>query len=158
MVDDCSRLAYSEVLDDERAETVTAFVRRGLDWPLEHGIVTERLMTDNAWAYTHNRSFKALLRERAIEHKTTRPHRPQTNGKVERYQQDARARVGLRPNLRQLNRAPRRTDTLARALQRAAQPQRDRRPAAPHPGSPGHRAEHLDPRQRGRCRSRHLQA
>jgi hypothetical protein len=82
MVDDCSRLAYSEVLDDERAETVTAFVRRGLDWLLGQGIVTERLMTDNAWAYTHNRSFKALLRQRAIEHKTTRPHRPQTNGKV----------------------------------------------------------------------------
>jgi transposase InsO family protein len=87
MVDDRSRLAYSEVLDDERAETVTAFVRRGLDRLLQQGIVTERLMTDNAWAYTHNRSLKALLHERAIEHKTTRPHRPQTNGKVERYQQ-----------------------------------------------------------------------
>jgi transposase InsO family protein len=87
MVDDCSRLAYSEVLDDERAETVTAFVRRGLDWLLARGIVCERLMTDNAWAYTHNRALKALLRQRAIEHKTIRPHRPQTNGKVERYQQ-----------------------------------------------------------------------
>jgi transposase InsO family protein len=87
MVDDCSRLAYSEVLADERAETVTAFVRRGLDWLLERGIVCERLMTDNAWAYTHNRALKALLRQRAIEHKTIRPHRPQTNGKVERYQQ-----------------------------------------------------------------------
>jgi transposase InsO family protein len=40
-----------------------------------------------AWAYTHSRSLRALLRARAIEHKTTRPHRPQTNGKVERYQQ-----------------------------------------------------------------------
>jgi transposase InsO family protein len=87
IVDDCSRLAYSEVLDDERAETVTAFVRRGLDWLPQHGIVAERLLTDNAWAYTHNRSLRALLRARAIEHKTTRPHRPQTNGKVERYQQ-----------------------------------------------------------------------
>jgi transposase InsO family protein len=87
IVDDCSRLAYSEVLDDERAEAVTAFVRRGLDWLLQRGIVCERLMTDNAWAYTHNRALKALLRQRAIEHKTTRPHRPQTNGKVERYQQ-----------------------------------------------------------------------
>jgi transposase InsO family protein len=87
IVDDCSRLAYSEVLDDERAETVTAFVGRGLDWLLEQGIVAERLLSDNAWAYTHNRSLKALLRARAIEHKTIRPHRPQTNGKVERYQQ-----------------------------------------------------------------------
>ena len=44
--DDCSRLAYSEVHDDERAETVTGFARRGLDWFLERGIVTERLLTD----------------------------------------------------------------------------------------------------------------
>jgi transposase InsO family protein len=87
IVDDSSRLAYSEVLDDERAETVTAFVRRALDWLLDHGIVAERLISDNAWAYTHNRSLKALLRARAIEHLTIRPYRPQTNGKVERYQQ-----------------------------------------------------------------------
>ena len=87
LVDDCSRLAYSEILDDERAETVTGFVGRGLDWLLQHGIVAERLLSDNAWAYTHNRSLKALLRARAIEHKTIRPYRPQTNGKVERYQQ-----------------------------------------------------------------------
>jgi len=51
-------------------------VRRGLDWLLEQGIVAERLLSDNAWAYTHNRSLKALLRARAIEHKTIRPHRP----------------------------------------------------------------------------------
>jgi transposase InsO family protein len=87
IVDDCSRLAYSELLDDERADTVTAFVRRGLDWLLEHGIVAERLLSDNAWAYTHNATLRQLLTSRAIEHKTTRPYRPQTNGKVERYQQ-----------------------------------------------------------------------
>jgi transposase InsO family protein len=87
LVDDCSRLAYSELHADESAATVTAFMRRGLDWLLEHGIVTERLLTDNAWAYTHNRALKKLLADRAIEHKTTRPYRPQTNGKVERYQQ-----------------------------------------------------------------------
>ena len=87
LVDDCSRLAYSEVLDDERADTVTAFIRHGLDWLLEHGIVTERLLSDNAWAYTHNHGLRELLHRRAIEHKTTRPYRPQTNGKVERYQQ-----------------------------------------------------------------------
>jgi transposase InsO family protein len=87
LVDDCSRLAYTELLEDERAETVTAFMRRGLDWFLAHGILCERLLSDNAWAYTHNRSLKQLLRNRAIEHKTIRPYRPQTNGKVERYQQ-----------------------------------------------------------------------
>ena len=61
LVDDCSRLAYTELHDDERAATVTAFIERALDWFLEHGIVAERLLSDNAWAYTHNRSLRALL-------------------------------------------------------------------------------------------------
>ena len=87
IVDDCSRLAYSEIHDDERAPTVTAFTRRALDWFLEHGIVAERLMSDNAFAYIHNKTFKALLHARAIDHIRTRPYTPRTNGKVERYQQ-----------------------------------------------------------------------
>ena len=87
IVDDHSRLAYSEVLDDERAATVTAFTERALDWFLEHGIVTERLMTDNAWCYVKNRGLRDLLHARAIVHKRTRPYTPTTNGKVERYQQ-----------------------------------------------------------------------
>src|SRR5215210_3508534 len=87
IVDDCSRLAYSELHDDERADTVTAFSERALDWFLEHGIVTERLMTDNAFAYIHNRTLRELLDRRAIRHIRTRPYTPRTNGKVERYQQ-----------------------------------------------------------------------
>ena len=87
IVDDCSRLAYSEIHDDERAATVTAFTRRALDWFLEHGIVAERLMTDNAFTYTQNKTLKALLHARAIDHLRTRPYTPRTNGKVERYQQ-----------------------------------------------------------------------
>jgi transposase InsO family protein len=87
IVDDCSRLAYSELHDDERADTVTAFTRRALDWFLDHGIVAERLMTDNAFSYTHNKRLRALLHARAIDHLRTRPYTPRTNGKVERYQQ-----------------------------------------------------------------------
>lgn len=87
IVDDCSRLAYSELHDDERADTVTGFTERALDWFLEQGIVAERLLTDNAFAYTKNRSLRELLRGRAIIHKRTRPYTPKTNGKVERYQQ-----------------------------------------------------------------------
>lgn len=87
IVDDCSRLAYTEVHDDERAETVTAFTRRALDWFLERGIVAERILTDNAWAYTKNRSLAELLDRRQILPKRTRPYSPKTNGKVERYQQ-----------------------------------------------------------------------
>jgi transposase InsO family protein len=87
IVDDCSRLAYSEIHDDEKAPTVTAFTRRALNFYLEHGIVCERLMTDNAFAYIHNRGLRELLSQRAIRHIRTRPYTPRTNGKVERYQQ-----------------------------------------------------------------------
>jgi transposase InsO family protein len=87
IVDDCSRLAYSEIHDEERAPTVTAFARRALDWFLQQGIVAERLMSDNAFAYVHNKTLKALLHARAIDHLRTRPYTPRTNGKVERYQQ-----------------------------------------------------------------------
>jgi transposase InsO family protein len=87
IIDDCSRLAYSEIADDETAVTVTAFTERALDFFLDHGIVAERLMTDNAFAYIHNRGLRELLDRRAIRHIRTRPYTPRTNGKVERYQQ-----------------------------------------------------------------------
>ncbi len=87
IVDDCSRLAYAEIHADETAATVTAFTRRALDWFLEQGIVCERLMTDNAFAYTQSRSLRELLWRRAIRHIRTRPYTPRTNGKVERFHQ-----------------------------------------------------------------------
>ena len=87
IVDDCSRLAYSEIHDDEKAATVTAFTRRALDFFLAHGIVAERLMTDNAFADIHNKTLRRLLDTRAIDHLRTRAYTPRTNGKVERYQQ-----------------------------------------------------------------------
>jgi transposase InsO family protein len=50
-----------------------------------HGIEPKRVMTDNAWSYTLNRSLRELLAERGIRHRRTKPHRPRTNGKVERF-------------------------------------------------------------------------
>ena len=85
--DDCSRLAYAEIHDDEKAATVTAFTRRALEWFSERGIVAERLLTDNHWSYTKNRKLGELLGSRAIEHWRTKPYTPKTNGKVERLQQ-----------------------------------------------------------------------
>jgi transposase InsO family protein len=87
IVDDHSRLGYAEILNDERAATVTSFVERALAVFAAHGIQARRLMTDNAWAYTKNRSLRELLTERGIRHLTTRPRRPRTNGKVERFHQ-----------------------------------------------------------------------
>jgi transposase InsO family protein len=87
IVDDHSRIAYGELLDDERAATVTAFVDRALMWFAARGISTRRLMTDGAWSYTHNRGLRELLSERAIRHIVTPPYTPQWNGKVERFHQ-----------------------------------------------------------------------
>jgi transposase InsO family protein len=87
IVDDHSRLAYVELLADERAATVTGFVERALAFYAEHGILAKRLMTDNGFSYTKNRSLRELLARRSIRHLTTQPYRPRTNGKVERFHQ-----------------------------------------------------------------------
>ncbi len=87
MIDDHTRMAYTELHDDERAATVTAFVERALAWFEARGIRARRLMTDNAFSYVKNRSLRELLAEREIHHLTTAPYRPQTNGKVERFHQ-----------------------------------------------------------------------
>jgi transposase InsO family protein len=87
VVDDHTRLAYGELLSDERAPTVTAFVERALAWFAQHGIATRRLMTDGAWSYTHNRELRTLLTEREIRHIVTPPYTPRWNGKVERFHQ-----------------------------------------------------------------------
>jgi transposase len=82
IIDDHSRLAYAEPHDDEKAATITAFVARALDWFAAHGIKPRRLMTDNAFAYIHNRSLRELLATRQIKHLRTQAYRPQTNGKI----------------------------------------------------------------------------
>ncbi len=87
VVDDRSRLAYAELLPDERAVTVVAFTERALAFFARHGIKAKRLMTDNAWCYTRSRAFRSLLSEQGIKHLTIEPYRPRTNGKVERFHQ-----------------------------------------------------------------------
>ncbi len=80
-------MAYGELLGDETAVTVTAFVERALAWFAGHGITARRLMTDGAWAYTHNRALRELLAAREIRHIVTPPYTPRWNGKVERFHQ-----------------------------------------------------------------------
>ncbi len=81
-VDAHSRVAYSEILDDERGETCAGFWTRARVWFTDHGITVERVLTDNAFAYT-GLAFQSALDE--IVHTRIRPRRPQTNGKVERF-------------------------------------------------------------------------
>jgi len=83
-IDDATRLAYAEVLTDERAATVVAFLARAVRFYERHGIHVQRLMTDNGSGYRstlHAIACKAL----GIRHLRTRPYRPQTNGKAERF-------------------------------------------------------------------------
>ncbi len=87
LIDDHSRLAYSELHRDQRAATVAGFVERGLAFYARHGITPKRLLSDNAWAYTKNQSLARLLADHGIRHLLIPPRRPQVNGKVERYQQ-----------------------------------------------------------------------
>ena len=83
LVDDHSRLAYSEILLDEKGPTCADFLARAIDYFAAHGITRiERLMTDNAWAYRW--SLRELCAAHAIKQVFIRPHCPWQNGKVER--------------------------------------------------------------------------
>jgi transposase InsO family protein len=83
-IDDATRLAYVEVLPDERGETAAAFLRRAVAWFAERGVKVERVMTDNGSAY-RSVIHATVCRELGIRHLRTRPYRPQTNGKAERF-------------------------------------------------------------------------
>jgi transposase InsO family protein len=83
-VDDATRLAYVEVLSDEKATSAVAFLRRAVAFYRRHGIRVERVMTDNGSAYRssiHAFACRAL----SLRHLRTRPYRPRTNGKAERF-------------------------------------------------------------------------
>jgi transposase InsO family protein len=84
-VDDHSRLAYSEILPDERVASCAAFLERAIRFYRDHNITVERVLTDNAMTYRHGADFHRVLDEHGIGHRLIRPYRPQTNGKVERY-------------------------------------------------------------------------
>ena len=81
-VDDHSRLAYSEILGDERKETAAAFWCRAVEWFAAHGIEIGEVLTDNGPCYRSDLFAEALG---GAIHRRTRPYRPQTNGKVERF-------------------------------------------------------------------------
>jgi transposase InsO family protein len=83
-IDDCTRLAYAEVLDDEKASTAIGFLGRAVEFFARHAITVERVMTDNGSPYrsaVHAIACRAL----GVRHLRTRPRRPQTNGKAERF-------------------------------------------------------------------------
>jgi transposase InsO family protein len=83
-VDDATRLAYAEVLPDERGRTAAAFLRRAVAWFASLGVGARRIMSDNGACYRSG-LHAAACRELGLRHLFTRPYRPQTNGKAERF-------------------------------------------------------------------------
>ena len=83
-IDDATRLAYVEVLDDERATTAVGFLRRAIAHYASYGITVQRLLTDNGSAY-RSTVHAIACRTLGLRHLRTRPYRPQTNGKAERF-------------------------------------------------------------------------
>jgi transposase InsO family protein len=84
-VDDHTRLAYAEILPDEKGTTCAAFLTRAGAWFATHGITVERVLTDNAFAYRHSRDFKTAVATLGAVQRFIKPHCPWTNGKVERF-------------------------------------------------------------------------
>jgi transposase InsO family protein len=140
LVDDHSRYAYSELHRDARAETVSAFVERGLAHLAERGIEPRRLLSDNAFVYRNNRSLRELLTRRGIRHLFIRPRRPQTNGKVERYQQTLKREWSLGQIYRS-------SEHRARALPHWLRFYNERRPHSSLGGRPPISRVHNVPRQ-----------
>ena len=84
VVGDCSRLTYSEILDDEKKDTVVGFWNRARDYFVGYDIAISRVLTDNRPAY-RPKLFNTVLAAGQVKHVFSRPYRPQTYGKVERF-------------------------------------------------------------------------
>ena len=84
VIDDHSRLAYVKICTDEQAATAVGVLRRAVAWYAEHGIHVERVMSDNGACYRSN-AWREVCAVLDLKHKRTRPYRPQTNGKLERF-------------------------------------------------------------------------
>jgi transposase InsO family protein len=87
-IDDAARLAYSEILPDEKKASAIAFLDRARAWFGRHGVTAERVMTDNGSAY-RSHAFRHACADAGLRHLRTRPYTPRTNGKAERFIQTA---------------------------------------------------------------------
>jgi len=84
-IDDASRVAYVAVRPDERAPSTVSFISAAIAFFAARGVLVERVMTDNAKTYIESKALAELLAGLGIRHVRTRPRRPQTNGKAERF-------------------------------------------------------------------------
>ena len=85
MVDDYSRMAYSEILPDDKGSSCADFLPRATEFFASHGVSIERVMTDNHWSYTRSTDVTEALNAMGARHVLIKPHCPWENGKVERF-------------------------------------------------------------------------
>jgi transposase InsO family protein len=84
VIDDHSRVAYAEICSDETAASAIGVLTRAVEWFAERGVIVERVLSDNGSCY-RSYAWRDTCAELGISHKRTRPYRPQTNGKIERF-------------------------------------------------------------------------
>ena len=113
-IDDASRLAYAEVLPNERSPSSTGFLRRSVAWFQSRGVEVQAVMSDNGSCYVSHR-FKATCQRLKLRHLRTRPYRPRTNGKAERFIQTLLREWAYK---RPYSTSAQRTDRLPRYLNR----------------------------------------
>jgi transposase InsO family protein len=107
VIDDHSRMAYAEICSDEKAATTIAVLQRAVAWFAERGVTVERVLSDNGPAY-RSHAWRDACTGLRITPKRTRPYRPQTNGKIERFHRtlaDGWAYARLYPSTEQRNTA-----------------------------------------------------
>jgi transposase InsO family protein len=127
VLDDHSRVAYAEIHHDESSQTAAAVLRNAVAWFTQRGVTVERVLSDNSSCY-RSHLWRDTCAELAVTPKRTRPCRPQTNGKIERFRRTPRRRLGVQEVLLQRIRPPSRPARMASPLQP---------PPAPHPRSGG---------------------
>jgi transposase InsO family protein len=141
-IDDASRLAFSQVMPDEKKGSAVAFLRAAVAWYESLGVEVARVMTDNGACYRAH-AFCDACRDLGFRHIRTKPYTPKTNGKAERFIQTRAARMGLCPSLPHL-RSPRRSAArLGAPVQLASS---TRQPTVPNTHQPTrtHRAQPVE--------------
>ena len=142
VIDDHSRVAYVEAHDDETKETATAVLRNAVAWFAARGVTVRRVLSDNGGAY-RSHLWRDTCTELGITPKRTRPYRPQTNGKIERFHRTLVEGWAFKTFYPSESRPPRRAATMGPPVQPPPAPLSDRQGRTHHPvGQPGW-ASHL---------------
>ena len=142
VIDDHSRVAYAEVHDDETAATAITVLDHAVAWYAARGVTVERVLSDNGSAY-RSHAWREACSELGITPKRTRPYRPQTNGKIERFHRTMASGWAFRRLYLSESQRRKALPGLAARVQPPPAPQRDRAEAPDHPLNQRVRLEQL---------------